>query len=397
MVYQEYKQKSGWQSYVGVLPASYRVLAFAIAGGQIFFFPDTYESIIPSTLVVSAIGAYSLIKVLYPLRWYMRDILSRSVLGTDVLICLFLVLSTGGLHSPFLPYSLAPVLTAALVASKRVTFSVAGLSVVSIFAAHLANPLIITPLPLELENFFLYAIAVSLTAMLPYLINANLKQHLQSQNVLQERQRLSHEIHDGSVQTLASLRWLAQIIRSRLAEREIVLDEVSQMERLADKAYHETRESLELLRDCSGNGSLLPKFQGYLKHLSEDRDIDLHLDVEMDKLQLAANVQLELLRICQEAMTNVKKHSQAQHVEVKVKPIANALQVSIADDGCGFDAVAFYHDGVEAKGHGLAIMRERADSIGGRFRVVSMQGRGTEIQVEVPSTSRQGMWLWNKQ
>ena len=57
-------------------------------------------------------------------------------------------------------------------------------------------------------------------------------------------------------------------------------------------------------------------------------------------------------------MTNIKKHSQAHDARVKVKSVDNHLEVTIADDGCGFDVLAFYHDRVEAKGHGLAVIWE---------------------------------------
>jgi signal transduction histidine kinase len=97
-----------------------------------------------------------------------------------------------------------------------------------------------------------------------------------------------------------------------------------------------------------------------------------------------------LLRICQEALTNVTKHSGAQSVQVKLKQVNGHLRVSISDDGRGFDILTYYHDGVKAKGHGLTVMRERAESIGGKFRVLSMPGQGTEVQVEVPHPSQGG-------
>ena len=95
-------------------------------------------------------------------------------------------------------------------------------------------------------------------------------------------------------------------------------------------------------------------------------------------------------------MTNIKKHSRAHNAQVKVKSVNNHLEVTIADDGRGFDALAFHRDGVEAKGHGLAVMQERAESVGGRLRVLSMPGQGTEVQVEVPSKSYRGRWSWLK-
>ena len=376
---------SRWQGYVRITPAAYRGLAFAIGAAQIFLFPAAYHSVIPAIFVVSAVGLYTLVKSLYPLRWYAGDILSQTVLGADAAICILLVLATGGLHSFFLPYSLAPVLTAALAADRKAALGIAGLSVAGVLAAHLATPL---TLPFAMGPFFLYAMAVSLTAILPYLTNANLRQQLHYRDVLEERQRLSREIHDGVAQTLASFRWQAQVIRRLLAEKGVYLDEVTKLESLAEKAHQDTRESLELLRAYSGNSSLLLYLQEYLKNLSQDSGIDFRLDIEVDELYLGAPVELELARICQEAVTNIRKHSGAHNAQVKMRSVDNRLEVSIADDGCGFDAIAYYQDGAESKGHGLAVMRERAQSVGGNLLLLSQPGLGTEVKLSIPIRER---------
>lgn len=388
MSYQEHQLQSRWEGYIGIVPPAYRGLAFAIATAQIFLFPAAYQSLIPPLVIVIAVGVYTVVKALYPFRWYGGDILSHAVLWADTAICIFLLLSTGGLQSPFLLYSLAPVLTAALLADRKLTLSIAGLSIAGVLATHLAKPLPPPAAPLELGPFFLYAIAVSLTAILPYLINANLRQRFRFQDVLQERQRLSREIHDGTAQSLSALCWQVQLLRRRLAEMGMDLDEARELETLADKSSQDIRESLELLRTYTGNGSFFPHLQDYLKHLRQDTDIDFHLDIDAGELQLTAPVQLELLRICQEALTNIRKHSQAHNVEIRVRPAGNGLEVSIVDDGCGFDAIAYYQDGAEAKGHGLAVMRERAQSVGGNLVVLSQPGSGTEVKLSVPVRER---------
>ena len=397
MSHQEHQLPSRWRGYIAVVPSAYRLLAFAIATAQIFLFPSIYQSIIPPLALVTGVGIYSLVKALHPSRWHQASILGYSLLGADIAVCIFLVMVTGGLYSPFLLYTLAPVLTAALLLGSRVTFGIAGLSVVYVIGGHLGNPFFATQLSLpELSYFLIYMIAICLTAILPYLINVNLRQRLQSQDILRERQRLSREIHDGTAQTMSALRWQVQLLRRHLTEKGIDLDETRQLEALAEKAHHDTRESLELLRNYTGNGSFFPYLKDYLKHLSQDSDIDFRLDIETDELHLEAPVELELLRVCQEAVINIRKHSRAHSAQVKVKTVNNHLEVTIADDGCGFDALALYHDGVEAKGHGLAVMRERAESVGGRLRVLSMPGQGTEVQVEVPSSFHRSRLPWLK-
>jgi signal transduction histidine kinase len=386
-----------WQKGIGIVPSAYRGLAFAIATAQIFLCPSARYSVIPPLILVTGVGIYSLLKILRPFRRHEKGVITFGILGTDLAVCIFLVLSTGGLYSPFLLYTLAPVLTAALLLDRRITFGITVLSVAYVIGAHLANPFFPIQLSLpELSYFLVYIIAASLAASLPYLINVNLKQRLQSESMLRERQRLSREIHDGAAQTISALRWQIQLVHRRLIEIGVNLDEVSELVGLATKAHQDTRECLELLRNYTGDGSFLPHLKDYLEHLNQDTNVDFRLDVETAEFHLEAPVELELLRICQEALTNVRRHSGARNAQVKVRQADNHLEVSIADDGCGFDAVAYYHDGVDGKGHGLAVMRERTESIGGRFWVLSMPGQGTEIQIEVSCAPHRGRLLWRK-
>ena len=388
---------SKWQDRITVVPSAYRWLAFAIATVQIFLFPLAHYSLLSPIFLVTVVGLYTLLKTLRPFRCHETGIIIFGILGADLAVCIFLVVSTGGLYSPFLLYTLTPVLTAALLLDRVITFGITVLSGAYVIGAHLANPFFPTQFSLrELSYFLVYIIAASLAAALPYLINVNFRQRLQAEDTLRERQRLSREIHDGTAQTLSALRWQAQLLHRRLMTMGIELDEAKQLEILAEKARQDTRESLELLRSCTGNGGFLPHLKGYLEQLSQEGNLAFRLDAEDGELRLEAPVEVQLLRICQEALTNIRKHSGAYHVGVKVKSVDKRLEVSIADDGCGFDALAYYQDGAQAKGHGLAVMRERAESIGGRLRILSMPGQGTEIQVEVPANHRPSRWLWVK-
>jgi signal transduction histidine kinase len=384
-----------WQSRIWVVLSAYRLLAFAIAAVVIFAFPATFHSVIPPLILVISIGIYSLLKALQPLRWYQRDIPSLSALGIDIAVCLFLIMSTGGFYSPFLLYSLAPVLTAAVFLDSKVTFGIAGLSIAYVIGSHLYNPFFSTQFSFdELSYFFVYLIAASMAAVLPYLTNVNLRQRLQAQDILRERQRLAREIHDGIAQTLSALSWQAQLLHRRLTQMGIDLDEARQLEKLAEKAHQDTRESLELLHNYNGNGNSPPHLQQYLERLKQDANFDFHLEMPNEELGVDSSVERELLCICQEALTNIRKHSGAHNVSVKLSPVNHHLEVSIADDGCGFDALAHYRDGCSTKGQGLAVMKERAESIGGRFTVLSLPGQGTEVQVDVPLTpQRSSLWL----
>jgi len=381
---------SQWNRYIKYIPGVFRIVAFSVAAGYIYSNPQSYQLVIPSSILLIALGIYTALRVVYPLHWYTSDKLSRSVLGADTAICILLVVSTGGLYSPFLPYCLAPVLTASLLTDRVPTVIIASASIGAVVASHTINPLPVTVLPLEPGLLLLYIFTVVLTATLPYLININLRERMKFQDMLEERQRLSREIHDGAAQMISGIRWQVQKLRKHLSERHLELDEAKQLENLVEEAYRDTRESLEVLRTYTGDGTFVPNLDAYIKHLKAEDKLDCSLEVDTGGFDLGPPVELQLLRICQEALANVRKHSRAHHVQIKVIPVNGHIKVTISDDGCGFDAVAFYHDGVEAKGHGLAIMKERARSVGGQFRVISMVGRGTEIQVEVPAKSIKG-------
>jgi signal transduction histidine kinase len=91
---------------------------------------------------------------------------------------------------------------------------------------------------------------------------------------------------------------------------------------------------------------------------------------------LAAEAQVGLYRIAQESLNNIVKHAHASHVEVVLRGGPSDVELTIADDGCGFEP-----DGIDAGHLGLRIMRERAEAIGATFDFSSRVGEGTRIRV----------------
>ncbi|UCH42964.1 MAG: ATP-binding protein, partial [Dehalococcoidales bacterium] len=132
----------------------------------------------------------------------------------------------------------------------------------------------------------------------------------------------------------------------------------------------------------------ITKFRSSLDNLGQNSNINYQFNSQTTSLHLDSLVEFELLRICQEALTNVKKHSGADNVEIQIRPVNNHIEVSITDNGCGFDVMAVNNNnGSKVEGHGLAVMQERAELIGGQFLVLSTPGHGTEVKVELPSNS----------
>ena len=365
--------------------SSYRVVAVLVGNGYIVAGLLGYSLISPTILLIG-VTAYSVVMAAAHLRWKFKGLLGSALLGLDVAVCFSLVVITGGLHSPFLLYSLVPVLTSALFIDHKTTFVVAVLSVASVITGYVLSPFYQVPVPASTLGYFsVYVAAVFLAGLLPYIINSHLRGRIIHEERFRERQRLSREIHDGIAQTLSALRWQTQAFKQRLAQMGIDLAESRELEALAEKAWHESRESLELLRNNNGDGGLLPQLRDYLEHLSRDNHVDFQLHARDDEVHLDPSAQLELLRICQEALTNIKLHARANKVHVAIKAIDGWVRIQIADNGCGFDAMALDRRASGFEGHGINVMQERAYLIGGRCQVLSMPGQGTEVRIEVPT------------
>ena len=391
------QQESGkWQDRIGWVISGYRLVAFAIGSAQLLVMPQVETNRVPTLAIIIGVGAYTLVKAIIPVRLHVHETLNYLEILIDLGVCAFLVTSTGGLSSPFLTYSFAPVLISALFLSGRVTFLAGSISILYLVLSERHNPFFSTPLlSMHLIYFLPYTMSVFLVAILPYLINFNVRRRLRQENVLRERQRLSRELHDGIAQTAIALRWQVQLLRRRLQEKGINLDESAELERLAEKAQQDARESLELLRIQPGNGGFLSQLKDDLQRLKLNDNVNVSLDVEKHDFRLEPNTEVELIRICQESLANIRRHAEAKNVKIAIREAGGYLKVAVRDDGRGFDAIAFYqNNGKESKWHGLAVMQERAQSIGGKLRVLSQPGHGTEIEIDVPVSRRVRRWQW---
>jgi signal transduction histidine kinase len=109
--------------------------------------------------------------------------------------------------------------------------------------------------------------------------------------------------------------------------------------------------------------------------------VDVEVDVSGETGSLPENIAHHMLRIAQEAVTNVLKHAHADKIALKLRREANELNLSVEDDGCGFE----HEEAFTTDGHfGLIGMRERAEQVGGELRLHSQPGHGTQLEVTVP-------------
>lgn len=365
-----------------LLPSIYRLVAFAVAALQIMVLPSAFNGLVSPTLVIVFAALYTCLKVLQPLSWHNERWASIGILAFDVVVCASLVVPTGGLHSPFLLFSISPVLYSALFLDANSTTVAAIITAAYVLVSYLLDPFSIVKPSLDaVTSFPVYLMALMLSAILPFWINLQLKQRLESRAMIEERKRLSREVHDGTCQALYGLRWQIQMLASRLAKDDKYTQDVRELEVMAAKMEDSARASLELLRGIDSNDEFVPQLKNQLQQLKDDLGVNYRLDVEDDKLNIERIVELELLFISQEALRNIRKHSEAHNITVGIRQADGYLRMEITDDGCGFDMTQPL-----GKGSGIAIMKERAESIGGKLRVLSVPGRGTQVKVEVQRT-----------
>lgn len=216
--------------------------------------------------------------------------------------------------------------------------------------------------------------------------NAALHERLRSLAVSEERVRIGHELHDGMAQVLAYVNTKAQAVQEflragRVAEAEAQLE---QLAAAAREVYADAREGILGLRTgVRSDTSIGEALQEYLERWHQQWGIEVATSgFENGKLALGPVAELQLMRIVQEALTNVRKHAQAGRVEVSLAQGRERVTVTIADDGRGFDPQRISRQGVPR--FGLATMRERAESVGGTLDVDAVRGGGTRVRVELP-------------
>ena len=202
--------------------------------------------------------------------------------------------------------------------------------------------------------------------------------------VFKERLRLAREIHDTLAQAFVG-------ISSQLDALETCLPEslrpahiyLELARRMATHSLTEARRSVMDLRSAAlSDRDLAAALQSNARHWVNGAAVSVEVHIKGGFENLPEDMEHNLLRIAQEAVTNASKHAQATRIEIKLERTGKTLNLTVIDDGCGFqidDAFA------SMGGHfGLIGIRERAERIGGELRLESRPEAGTEVEISVP-------------
>jgi len=215
---------------------------------------------------------------------------------------------------------------------------------------------------------------------------AQLLEQQRAMAILTERERLARELHDDLGQVLAFISTQGYVIQQQLARGEITAAG-SYMTRLieaATEADTDIRESILSLRAPFSGQGLIPALQDYLRRYEQRYGLQTELLPPPANLECAFDpvAEVQILRILQEGLSNVRKHAHARCVKVAFTALDKKIQIAIRDDGKGFEPSMLQED--QSSGFGLRFMRERADAIGSSLKVHSAPGEGTEILLTVP-------------
>lgn len=203
--------------------------------------------------------------------------------------------------------------------------------------------------------------------------------------VIQERERLSHELHDGVAQLVAYLSLRLGTVQELVAasRREEAILELERLHGVADELSLDVHESIVGLRNRVAERGLVPTLTDYLDEFEERHQLPVALGSSGPIEHLPALSALQLFRITQEALANVRKHSEAEHAWVILQcQERGTLELVVGDDGRGFDPARGSDHG--RRSFGLSTMRERSESLGGTLHVESQPGTGTLVTVRIP-------------
>ena len=216
--------------------------------------------------------------------------------------------------------------------------------------------------------------------------SARMRENERQGAILVERERIAREMHDSLAQVLGVVHlrlraFSGNAISVGASDMAIGLAELADT---AEEAYRDVREAILGLRESSRPGrGLIDSLRGYVEKYEHQSGISTRLETDFEaEPRLSPRAEVQVIRVIQEALTNVRKHAGATSATVRVTSDEADVQFSIEDNGRGFDLAKRLLD--RDSGYGLHAMRERIESIGGTLTVNSAPGLGTKLTARVP-------------
>ncbi|HEX5236529.1 MAG TPA: two-component regulator propeller domain-containing protein [Silvibacterium sp.] len=242
--------------------------------------------------------------------------------------------------------------------------------------------------PYFYQTIWFYLLLAAVIALLGYAIYLWRVRHVESRfnAVLAERNRIAREIHDTLAQGFVAVSVQLQIVGRTLSQStDAAHKHLDEAQELVRSGLEDARRAIwELRSQNAQNRDLASQLLQMSDRVAAPSEIKSQVEVHGTYRPLPENIESELLRIAQEAVTNVVRHAAATKIEIDLRFSRRRVRVTIADNGRGFAGEA----PSVADGHfGITGMDERARQIGGSVTVTSRRGEGTRVDIEIATGS----------
>ncbi len=221
----------------------------------------------------------------------------------------------------------------------------------------------------------------------PAIYNVYLMRRLRERAGALERARFARELHDGAIQSLIAVEMQLDVLRRQSGTQAPVVNaELGRIQKLLREEVLKLRELMQAMKSFEVNADRLLGFiSDTVERFRRETGIAAEFVSELERVDLAQKVCRELARIVQESLVNVRKHSGAHHVLVRLAQRAGNLQLTVEDDGKGFSFSGRLSDAeLETTGKGPAVIRERVRLLAGELAIESTPGHGARLEVRIP-------------
>jgi signal transduction histidine kinase len=221
----------------------------------------------------------------------------------------------------------------------------------------------------------------------PAVYNVYLLHRLRRRAGAAERARFARELHDGAVQSLIAVEMQVDVLRRQTGSSpEVVGGELGRIQGLLREEVLKLRELMQQMKSIDVDARrLLSVVKDAVERFQRETGISARFVTDIEKLEMPNQVCRELLRIVQEGLVNVRKHSGARHVLVRLSASPLQWNLTLEDDGKGFPFSGRFNQGeLDKMGKGPLIIKERVSIIAAALTVESNPGQGTRLEIKVP-------------
>ncbi len=314
----------------------------------------------------------------------------------DLVWVSLLVFSTGGSATPFFVYYFFPIITASSRYGIKggLTAAIVGVATYGFIRFYFDWEDSLGIDRFLVRSVYLFVLAYIFGFLSEFESKQNQKLMALSKTAaevaaLDERRRITQELHDGLLQSLATLILRLEACRKQLLASPFELDR--ELRAIED----DTRSSMKTIRQFLAGketqpfppGMLLEKFKDDLRFLRDGLGLHVILDTEPETFNPPEAVEQDLYYVLREGLMNIIRHSQASRADVVLRQSGAEIRGSLRDDGIGFDPITARND----LGLGLPSIKERIKRLGGELEIQSSPGKGARISFVLPLEDRSGV------